>query len=502
MNDLVIGKAMRARAESSRPARRGMRRGSRLELVLMVVVLVQFAWLVGWGAASVRQFEQLRAGQPVSAVGPTDAVPALYRVFAGHLSVDTALQVALAAMALCATINVALAIDNATTGLRDPVADSEWRSSLRAAVWVVCAGTLVVTLTAWANITSPEKVGTAGAATLFTIVTMMLTRSVRRQPNSVDRADQFDAAAQRLERLDAWEAELRDRGVRRPLNTGPSGKRWKVVRHYVWALGWRLLAVAGLGVMLLVLLWGAGILLTLLTGEHIELTRPSGRAIAGGLLLQAYITFATAAAAVFLTVTRKWTVYDCKPERMRWPLDIWPRTTWAGYVLLIGAGAALAWLDDGWVRGLYTVNSFITGPVVVAVVLWASRQRPATPWRRNIARPVWVAARPVWEIVWRILDKTRVYQQTRHDELLDQERAEIEQRSPRENASAQQISPQLECLVLDVDGRWASSDHRVQPHGVILINGRRTYGVTDSGLVLPAGVETNGQRPSSLFRHA
>ncbi|MGV0737523.1 hypothetical protein ABQF35_11145 [Mycobacterium syngnathidarum] len=415
MDDTALETAMRDRSGSWQIERRDLRRLARWETTALVFVVAPMAMATGWGAVVFRQIKQLRAGQQADAsLSASAVVTELYHLVSGRVSSETALQVSLAAVALCATINVALAIDNAATGSRDPVGDSEWRSNLHGAVWIVCVGTLVVTMAAWANLTSPDKLGIAAAATLFTVVTMVLTRSVRRQSNRADRDEQLDTACTKLDRLTTWRSELTRLGVPPQQPDPPNG--WRLLAACVW----RLAIVAVLGILASAVTLIAGFLLI---GRPDEFARGLSAQLIPVMAFHAYSTVALGGFIVFGSVLRRWSAYNCKTQRRRrWRLEIGPRLAYIGYLLFAALAVALAWADAGWIATVFTAGLLLPGPVIVIGVLWASRHSPGTRWIR-------VASEPVWGLVHRSLDLDRDNQQSTKERLLKEERAEIAERS-------------------------------------------------------------------------
>lgn len=482
MTDTALEKSIRARAEAWRAERRDLRRSTRWETAALVLMLVPFALALGWGALAFRQFGQLQTRQPVDVpflVSPTVATE-LYHLATGRVSPETALQVALAAMALCATINVALAIDNATTGRRDLVADSEWRSSLRGAVWIVCMGTLVVTLAAWANINSPEKIGHASAATLFTIVTMTLTRSVRRQTNRADRDGQLDTACTKLERLESWKEELTNQHVP-PQESHPSS-----VWRYLWACAWRLLVVSVAGVLLFAVTLMIGFLLC---GEMGEFMRNQKLWVLPLVGMQLCSTLVLGSFIVFYSVLRRWTAYDCKSQRRRrWRLEILPRIAGGGYLLFATLAVPLAWFGTGWIAAVFTASLLLPGPMIVEAVLWASRRWPDQPWIR-------IAAQPVWGLTHLSLEHDRANHESVKDRVLNHERAEIADLA-RQAAYTQQAGGLFYRLLLDGDGigPWANGHDVARSRDVILVDSRANAFPRNS-LAIPLDVPIIGRRP-------
>ena len=256
--------------------RRKIRRQHRWDLVSMLVAGLLV--VIGTAAVLVVSWRYGMAELPEPLSGRYFAE--WYHVVAGRLSPNTAFNAVLAGAGLCATINVALAVEDRVTDGRGLVALSAWQESLERAAWLVCVGVVGMGMAVWANLDSPRAVGTALVTSLFAVVTAYLVVSIRRHVNAADQINRCARAVQQLAMLDVRDRELEARGVPRPLGVlGVASMLntravWsgRLFRRCLWACGWRLLALALVEIMYFVLVAGTFVAVRLLTHASVKLS--------------------------------------------------------------------------------------------------------------------------------------------------------------------------------------------------------------------------------------
>jgi hypothetical protein len=355
---------------------------------------------------------------------PPPALPGVigtvYHISQGRLRPDTALSSVLGALAVCATINVSLAVKNNAAKRRDQIASSIWRCSLSAAAVILSISAVALGFAVWASAETRADTGTALATSLFAFVSVALAITSKQQPNSVDRARGYRRAVKRLKDLDAWEIELSRRGV--PPHAG---------RIFTRATGnkfpWRTIRRCGNRLLLIGLAADAYLTLLLLIGIAVGLSRHHTPEFSWRIVV-VFLGYWWVAAVIALIIgngsLQRWASYTS--AHARWQLDLKPRLIRGGYLLFAALIAAATWVTDGVVMGLYWLGLLIVVPAVTWLILWSSRR-----WNHaKVAR--WLGA-PFWELVdWSIYNSRRTHMEQR-DRLWRDEMDERNQRDIRDS---------------------------------------------------------------------
>ncbi|MBS9535950.1 hypothetical protein KIH27_20410 [Mycobacterium sp. M1] len=340
----------------------------------------------------------------------------------GRLSPDAALMVVLAAVAVCATINVALAVDNSSAGLLAQAAISQWRTSLQRAAALTGGAALIAGVAVWANLRpeSGHDLGAAIAVSVFAVVTVQLAVTARDQRNSADRASEHRQAVKHLATLKAWDGELAARKVPRPLPVNALIKAGidavaeaDSVRRTAMRACWKRLAYVGLaqGVCM-----AAVLVCLIVTGPHgppPEVPLSAGKiwGLRTGFVVLPAVLAVLISLGIGMATHSRWT--NAVSDHVRRHLDIKPRVI-CGVTSLAAVGlVALMWLAAGAAVGPVWI-SFLLVAAATWGVLQISRRCPRVTWCAT-------AARPLWELVDLSLRQSRARSERNRDTLLDQE---------------------------------------------------------------------------------
>lgn len=243
-----------------------------------------------------------------------------YHAVQGRLSPETGLTLVLAAVGVCATINVALFVEGLVTSRRAQVELSEGRRILEVAAMLMAVGALAAGVVVWANVNSPSAIGTAIGTSLFAIVTALLSTSARRQVQSADRAHGYTLAVTNLAKLNGWKRELAARGVPRPLGGIPTVVPSKTLwAKYVRGALLRLAVLAGFMVLVLGVLLVIFVVTQRITTGSVNLP---ALVIAAFLAAAAYTGMMAGVSIGWFTARRYTDPYST--NRVRFHLDIRP----------------------------------------------------------------------------------------------------------------------------------------------------------------------------------
>ncbi len=334
-----------------------------------------------------------------------------YHAVQGRLSPETALTLVLAAVGVCATINVALFVESLATSRRAQVELSEGRRILEVAAMLMAVGALATGVVVWANVNSPSAIGTAIGTSLFAIVTALLSTSARRQVQSADRAHGYNLAVTNLAKLNGWKRELAARGVPRPLGGIPTVVPSKTLwAKYVRGALLRLAVLAGFMVLVLGVLLVIFAVTQRITTGSVNLP---ALVIAAFLAAAAYTGMMAGVSIGWFTARRYTDPYST--NRVRFHLDIRPRLTRAGYCVAVGALLVLAFVHGPIVSAVYATTWLLPAQALCWLALRYSRTRPHIRWSR------WMTE-PLWGIVELMLQGRRVRQERERDRLLQDEK--------------------------------------------------------------------------------
>lgn len=395
MDDSTFDQQFLAEVDEERHRIRQLRRWERLGMLITAAIGLVLG-LGGFAVMAAVVGRHGSAGLPVPLSG--QYFVELYRLVAGRLSPNTALTAVLAGAGMCATINVALAVEHQTTDLRAQVAISAWRESLDRAARVIFVGVVGVGVAVWTNIGSGEAVGTAILTSLFAAVAAHLALSIRRQINSADQISGYARAIRRIAKLDAWHLELATRAVPQPLGVasmiGTYPKRRRVMwRRCLQGCGYRLMALAMISAAYFGILLVAITLTRLFKGTPLHLSW----ALAQGFMLQAVLGFVMGFVFMFGTVFRRWTppggdhfARHGRPyPRHHYRLDVEPRVVRVGYLVAVSAVVVAVWRAADVVWVVYVAGWLLPVPVTMWTALWASRKWPDAKWPRTATWPIW-----------------------------------------------------------------------------------------------------------------
>ncbi len=379
---LADGRFVNAERSKIRQARR-----VKFALLLMVVLPLAFAVVAGH-VYVISLSTGATPPEPLSGGFFTT----LYRDVAGQLDPSIALTAVLTAVAVCAMINVALAVDNGLGDLRTQAVISEWRASLGQVASVMSAGALVTGLAVWANLGSGSghDTGTAVATTLFAGVTVWLGLTAREQVNDADRATSYADAVDNRAALGTWESELARRKVPRPLGALRAEDR-DAVRQRSLRRCWRWLGKLALLEALYVALLAT--VAIVIARRHLFAPAPHplwevAASLAVLVVLQIGLAV-TWSVLVGAAARARWSSYGAK--WVRWRLDIKPRLAVGGAIAIGALMVASAWIDSGTVAGLLCV-----GWLLPAAVIWGAL-KAARCW--PTIGVLSVATQPLWELI-------------------------------------------------------------------------------------------------------
>ncbi len=399
MDQAASDRMLTAAAEADE-ARHQLQRQRRSEFFRLLAIVVALGLGLGWASEAVS----------VISGGPEHPLPLSPRVFvmaqhafAGRLSPYAELMAVSAAVGVCATINVALAVEHTGGDHRAQVAISAWRKWLQQAALWMCLGALGAGIAVWANIERSEDVGSAAATSLLAGVTVLLGVSVRQQVNSADRASGYRRAKTTLDKLNAWDRELDKRGMPRRIDAlempGRPALWWRRCRptraHRLGAARmtdrramWWQCVRAGTYRLPVAGLVAIGYLAVLIAAENVLGHHRMRLSWGLGFVFLAYFAVAVGfgAAVMFWTISRRWMAYTT--DRVRWHLDVKPLLTRALVVSVIVAALLLLWLAGGGFVSLCMVGLLALAPGVVVATLWSSRRRPDVGWLQEATWPV------------------------------------------------------------------------------------------------------------------
>lgn len=329
----------------------------------------------------------------------------------GRLSPDTALTFGLAAVGVCATINVALFVEALVASRRSQVELSEGRRMLEFAAAFLAVGAAVTGIVVWANLDSPHAAASAVGTSLCAVVAMLLAASARRQVQRAERALGYAIAEENLAKLDAWELELSVRGIPQPLGELPRDSN----RKKLWARYWRAaatrLAVLALFMMLLVTVLVLTVWAVQLVRHH-PVNLPFV-VILAGLGAAAYIGAMAGTAIGWFTVRRYTDPYASK--HLRFHLNVRPKLTRLGYCLVVGVILSVALIYDSTGAAIYIAVWLLPAQVLCWLALRFSRTRPEIRWSR------WMTE-PLWGMVALMLQNRRINQESNRDRYLQDEK--------------------------------------------------------------------------------
>jgi hypothetical protein len=342
----------------------------------------------------------------------------IYHLGWRRLRPDTALTAVLAGAGLCATLNVALAMEHHTTDRRGLVAISAWRDGVDGVARLICLGAAGMSVVVWANLDSTQDVGTAVVTTLFAAITAKLTMSVRRQVNATDRSSRCAQAVRQLRVLDIWEHALKARGVPQPLGTSSKLSTYAVwwrpeMRRCQRHCAYRLLLVSGMGGAYGAVLIGA--IMTIKLVEHAPV-HLSCKLVALIVLVVLFVMLESAACAwliIAATVLRRWVLPTIKwnrrrhrelisPDAVRWRLDVRPAVAHTLYFL--SAAVAVALLQQYGVTVTIVASMYLGPLLLVPGIIWSTLRVSR---QRSIARRPHKAAWPVWGLIELLLQQER-----------------------------------------------------------------------------------------------
>lgn len=389
-----------ADAEQDDNLRRDIRRSAVSKCAWILTLFLTLAYLPVHTATFMTSW-----GTPPSL---TAAIMTVYRAIQGSLSPETALTAVLGALAVCATINVALAVDTNAGGRRRQVASSTWRSSLGAAGVVLAVAAVVIGCTVWANVHTRADFGAASATSLFAVVTVLLASTSQQQANSVDRASGYRRAVNRLKDLDAWDRELIGRGV--PLHF----REWSMGTHGA-KFPWRLFCAGGIRLLVIGFVATSYLGVLALIGVVVALSEHHTPEFSWWML-KVVFGYGFCAMTVVLVISsgsfHRWTAYTS--THPRWQLDVKPRLVRWGYGLLAVFMTAADWVADGVYAAVFSFGVLLVTPTIAWSILWSSRRWP----RATIPR---LLADPFWELIdWSIQNSRRFHQEQRDKLLRDQ----------------------------------------------------------------------------------
>lgn len=375
-----------------------LRRARRLELALSLLLLfglataaVQATYVVNVSSAT---------ESPPGVLSP-GFFSALYRLFNGLVTPEKALTAVVAALAVCATINVSLAVNGSALSQRAQVSMAEWRRGMRGAAWVLSLFALAVGFVVWANVASRQDIGSAVATSVFAGLTAYLALNARRYENDVERAITYLLADDRLGRLTAWRRALKERGVPPRVTasvsqaglgedgfrgTSPTGDQmlsvWprqiRLVSSRIACLGaWGAVSTAGI---LIVLAW---------IGPRRREGVAVGLDLLGGVLVVSLLAgFFTALVGLATTIAifNRWTGYETR--RVSWHLDRQPVVVLVSTVLGSALLVWLSWFQTGF-AALLLAYVLLLGIAVPSLATEVSRRWPKLWLAKAVTSPLW-----------------------------------------------------------------------------------------------------------------
>jgi hypothetical protein len=289
-----------------------------------------------------------------------------WRSLNGTFTPSLALDVNVVLVALVATINVAVAVDNRHAKREDVVASDVWRTFLGYVMTASAGGAVVFGLSQVASVRSHGDVGTAVAAATFAALTVFIAISSVRYGHSANRVRRFMVCDRKLRALSVWADQLRYRGVTVSL----SGARSSAAAVAAGAAG--RIAIAGL--------MSAGYTVTVLAAWRAATGSGSFTWQSARLVLLVFLYSSALAYVAGWMATQRWSVV--KTRFVHWRLDILPRLYLGLYLAL---STLLLWLfgaaEFGPWRGsallVLLAGPFLVTPVVVWVVLRPARRIPS-----------------------------------------------------------------------------------------------------------------------------
>ncbi|MGV0675970.1 hypothetical protein ABQE62_07205 [Mycolicibacterium fortuitum] len=329
---------------------------------------------------------------------------------AGKLDPNVALTAVLAAAGLCATINVALALDHRSPDWRVQVALSDWRDSLDTAARVIFVAVLAIGGLVWTNLGRPEAVGTATLTSLFALVAAQLASSIRRQVTSAEQTTRYARAVKRLAILDMWQTALKDRHIPRPLGVvdlpeGTREVRWRqMLRDCVRAYVWRVVGIA-LGcvvyVVVLAALFGAPARVFWSGDGAFLVLFPAVLAamVSVAILIGGVVRWGPSGTGSVGPFDRRRHRHVIDPRSIRWQLDTRPRLVLGFYCLYTCLQLLAVHHNAGLFTALLLAGPTAVVPTLVWTTLWLSRREPHGSWAQKATRWAQKATRPRWGFI-------------------------------------------------------------------------------------------------------
>lgn len=404
--------------------RRAIRRSRRWDRIATLVAVIGIAQGLGGVAVLVSVANR----QGLAAVpGPLSGqfFGELYRLMAGKLDPNVALTAVLAAAGLCATINVALAVEHRATNWRVQVALSDWRDGLDTAARVIFVAVIAIGGLVWTNLGRPEAVGTATLTSLFALVAAQLASSIRRQVTSAEQTSRYARAVKRLAMLDMWQTALQDRHIPRPLGTVPLSEdtrdlRWpQMLQDCLRAYAWRVVGIA-LGcvvyVVVLVALFGAPVRV-FWTGDGAFLVLfPAVLAamVSVAILIGGVLRWGPSGIGSVGPFDRRRHRHAVEPRSIRWRLDTRPRLVMGFYWLYTGLQLFAMHDNASLFTALLLAGPTAVVPALVWTTLWLSRQEPHGSWAQKATHWAQKATRPTWGFIELSMYHERLLAQREH----------------------------------------------------------------------------------------
>ncbi|MGV0772271.1 hypothetical protein [Mycobacterium syngnathidarum] len=424
MDQDAFDRRIEADARRDDMERRAIRRSRRFDRIATLVLVIGLALGLGGVAVLVSVANQQGLAtipEPLSG----QFFAELHRLVAGKLDPNVALTAVLAAAGLCATINVALALEHRSPDWRVQVALSDWRDSLDSAARVVFVFVVAIGGLVWANLGRPESVGTAALTSLFAVVAAQLASSIRRQVTSAEQTTRYARAVKRLAMLDMWQTALKDRHVPQPLGVVdlPDDARgvWlaQLLRACVRAYAWRVAGIAfgcAVYVGVIAALFGAPVRF-FWTGDGAFLVLfPAGLAalVSVAILIGGVMRWGPSGIGSVGPFDRRRHRPVLDPRSIRWQLDTRPRLVLGAYWLYAGLQLWAVQHDAGMFTALLLAGPTVVAPIAVWIALWASRHEPHARWAEKATGWAQKATRPTWGCIELLMHHERLLAQREH----------------------------------------------------------------------------------------